>query len=153
MLPFVFKTFVLSIFEWLIKTGLTVITDGESLQARFFSQDLSKYFWYFECYQRDANTDSFQSCTGCGRLFELHIKDNRTPPTLDAELDLNGIPWGLVSQDFTDFTGLEFDDPKVKYFWTGEGIVQQERKIEPQHNHARIQKILSEGVRYYESRK
>ena len=107
----------------MIKTGLTVITDGKRLQARFFSQDLSKYFWFFECYQRDANADSFQSCTGCGRLFELHIKDNRTPSTLDAELDLNGIPWGLVSQDFTDFTGLEFDDPKVKFFWTGEGIV------------------------------
>ena len=34
-LPFVFKTFVLSIFEWLLKTGSTVVYIGRDKQNKF----------------------------------------------------------------------------------------------------------------------
>ena len=64
--------------------------------------------------------NSYESCTGTSAL-ELHIKDTRDPPTLNAKLNLTTFPWDLALQDLKDFTGLTFSDPQVEYKWLGEG--------------------------------
>ena len=78
---------------------------------------MSKYFWWFECVD-GGDVSSFESCTGSS-VLQLHIKDNRDPPTPGTELNLNMFPWGLALQDLKDFTGLTISD--LDYRWLGRG--------------------------------
>ena len=47
-LPFVIKIFVLSIFEWPLKTGFTVFTDISAITLLLYGY---KYFIIFDCVQ------------------------------------------------------------------------------------------------------
>ena len=94
-----------------------VLSDDQRIKTRFFSQDLSKYFWMFEC-TNGGGVSSYESCTGTS-VFELHIKDIRDPPTVGTELNLNVFPWGFALQDLKDFTGLTISE--LTYTWLGIG--------------------------------
>ena len=94
--------------------------DLTGIQTRFYSQDLSRYFWWFIC-RGEGTVESFpDSCTGKSFL-ELHIKDLRDPPTPNTELNLTSFPWELALQDLKDIAGVTFADPSVEYRWLGDG--------------------------------
>ena len=100
------------------------VSDEFGYLIRYYSQDLSKYFWMYLC-EGDGlvRVDSFpDSCNGTAYL-ELHARDFRQDPVVIKELDLNGFPWDLASQDLMDIAGLRFTDSSVEYTWRGEGIV------------------------------
>ena len=81
---------------------------------RFFSQDLSNYFWMLACY--DGPVDSFGSCKF--GYFDLHIPARNS---LEEDIDLTGLKWDKIAEDLYEFTGLTFDNTKleVKYTWKG----------------------------------
>ncbi|XP_060589293.1 uncharacterized protein LOC132744557 [Ruditapes philippinarum] len=74
---------------------------------KFYSQDLSEYFWQDVCYSRLANGEcSF-------RFLGLLVKAWRG----DGDLDLQGLPWELITADLWNNFGLRFSGPIVKFSW------------------------------------
>ena len=82
-------------------------------QQRFFSQDIERYFWWFECF--NGTVDTFRSCDY--GFFDLQIPSINTT----SELDISGVPWGQVAEDLMEFTGLKFRDSMVRFTWFGTG--------------------------------
>ncbi|XP_052818260.1 uncharacterized protein LOC128244285 [Mya arenaria] len=84
--------------------------DGSRVE-RFYSQDLSRYFWWFICITPATNG-------GCDfGFFDLQIRDNREG--MAGEINLNGLPWDKISADLKLIQGKTFDDPLVRYAWLG----------------------------------
>ena len=92
------------------------LTEGR--QQRFISQEPDKYFWWFDC--NNGTVLSYETCVEKS-YFELQVRDTR-PDGDGVEINLNGLPWHLIVQDFEDFTGLDFSDTRMRYIWLDTGI-------------------------------
>ena len=92
------------------------LTEGR--QQRFISQEPDTYFWWFDC--NNGTVLSYETCVEKS-YFELQVRDTR-PDGDGGEINLNGLPWHLIVQDFEDFTGLDFNDPRMRYIWLETGI-------------------------------
>ena len=82
---------------------------------RFYSQVPDRYFWTVGC--ADGTVQNFDACPL--RFADLVIRDTR--PGNTGEININEMPWHLVSKDLASFAGLTFDDPEMQYLWTGPG--------------------------------
>ena len=79
--------------------------DG-TVSNRFYSQAPCRYFWWFGCIS--GTVDSLESCND--GFVDLWISADRR--TESGELDLNGLPWDVISDDLkylgTDFSSLRY---------------------------------------------
>ena len=80
---------------------------------RFYSQEPATYFWNFICIE--GTSETWNHCTN--GFLDLLIHDKR--PSTDDEIDLNGLPWKLISEDLYAVTRKRF--PEIKYTWLGPG--------------------------------
>ena len=91
--------------------------DSDAVQLRFYSQDPTRYFWAFICF--DGTVQAWDSCTH--GYFDLLIHDYRQGAT-GEEINLDGLPWGDVSDDLDAAIGERFASSAMKYIWRGPGI-------------------------------
>ncbi|XP_060579974.1 uncharacterized protein LOC132736771 [Ruditapes philippinarum] len=82
-------------------------------ELKFYSQDLGTYFWFFGCYVFDEDNN----CT-LGYL-DLNVSEKRFSGADNSVIELNGLPWELISADLLINFNLTFADPRVKFKWLG----------------------------------
>ena len=91
--------------------------DSDAAQLRFYSQDPTRYFWAFICF--DGTVRAWDSCPH--GYFDLLIPDNRQG-VAGEEINLNGLPWGDIADDLDTAIGEIFASSAMKYIWRGPGI-------------------------------
>ena len=101
-----------------------VFSEDSDASFRLFSQDPSRYFWMFGCF--NGTVHSFDTCIN--GFVDLLTRDIR--PGLSGEINLSGLPWYKILEDI-EFTGIKIDDPKVKYIWIGPGRYSSDGMLKP----------------------
>ncbi|XP_052247893.1 uncharacterized protein LOC127855994 [Dreissena polymorpha] len=92
--------------------GVSLHQVNGSRIEQFFSQNISKYFWWYICISPDSDG-------GCNQgFFDLQIRDLRKKTTDD--IDLNGLPLHFIAGDLYNLMGKLFAMPDVQYVWTGQ---------------------------------